>query len=168
MFHFSRSIYLVVLKICRLILCVLGQVLTLLFESSSLVMGPENGQGTCCKGIEVLDQSEHTLALMKEAFTLVPNPNLEYMLRSVASKLAQIYIDKIAFDCETIETLKLAMNKSITTFMPTLDMIWTTIHLAWAVTGSNQHAFDDQSIDPELLNNDNEKSIEVEDMCGMN
>lgn len=147
----------------------MGQVLTLLFQSSSLVMGPETGQGTCYyKGVEVLDQSEHTLTLMKEAFSLVPNPNLEYMLRSVASKLARKYIDKIAMDCETIETLKLAMNKSITKFMPTLDMIWTTIHLAWAMTGSNQHTFDDQSIDPELHNNVNGKTIDVEDMCGMN
>lgn len=147
----------------------MGQVITQLCQSSGLVMGSSIGKDHCLyKGVEVLDQCDETLALMKEAFGLVPNPNLEYMLRSVTSKLARKYIDKIAFNCDTLETLKLAMNKSLSKFMPTLDMIWTTIQLAWAMAGSNQHMFDDQLNNPELHNNLNGKSIEMEDMCGMN
>ncbi|VVC40180.1 Hypothetical protein CINCED_3A020619 [Cinara cedri] len=161
----KRSIYLVVLKICRLVLCVMGQVITQLCQSSELVMGSSTDKEHCLyKGVELLEQCDETLALMKEAFGLVPNPNVEYMLRSVTSKLARRYIDKIAFSCETLETLKLAMNKSLSKFMPTMDMIWTTIQLAWAMAGSNQYVVDDQLNNSELHNNLYGKSTEMEDI----
>lgn len=164
-----RSIYLVVLKICRLILCVMGQVITQLCQSSGLVMGSSTDNEHCLyKGVEVLDQCDDTLALMKEAFGLVPNPNLEYMLRNVTSKLARRYIDKIATGCETLEALQSAINKSLSKFMPTLDMIWNTIQLAWAMAGANQHMLDGQLNNADLHNNLNGKSLEMEDMCGMN
>lgn len=166
---FSRSIYLVVLKICRLVFCVMGQVITQLCQSSGLVMGASTDNERCLyKGIEVLDQCDDTLALMKEAFGVVPNPNLEYMLRSVTSKLARRYIDKIATNCETLEVLQAAINKSLSKFMPTLDMIWTTIQLAWAMAGANQHLFDTHLNNSDLHNNLNEKSLDIEDICGMN
>lgn len=157
------------LKICRLVLCVMGQVITQLYQAPGLIMGTSTENERCLyKGVEVLDQSDDTLALMKEAFGVVPNPNLEYMLRNVTSKLARRYIDKIAIGCETLETLQLAINKSLSKFMPTLDMIWTTIQLAWAMAGANQHMFDGQLNNIDLHNNLNGKTLEMEDMCGKN
>lgn len=162
-----RSIYLVVLKICRLILCVMGQVITQLCQSSGLLVSTSINNECLYKGIEVLDQCDETLTLMKEAFDLVPNPNLEYMLRSVTSKLARRYIDEISNGCETLEALQLAFNNSLSKFMPTLDMIWTTIQLAWAMAGANQHMFDYQLNNEDLHDNLNGKSLEMEDMYGM-
>lgn len=156
------------LKICRLVLCVMGQVITQLCQSSGLVMGSSTDNERCLyKGVEVLDQCDDTLSLMKEAFSLVPNPNLEYMLRNVTSKLARRYIDKIATGCETMEALQLAINKSLSKFMPTLDMIWNTIQLAWAMAGANQQMLDGQLNNADLHDNLNKKSLEMEDMCGM-
>lgn len=156
------------LKICRLILCVMGQVITQLCQSSGLVMGASTDNEHCLyKGVDVLDQCDNILSLMKEAFSLVPNPNLEYMLRNVTSKLARRYIDRIATGCETLEALQLAINNSLSKFMPTLEMIWTTIQLAWAMAGANQHMFDNQLNNADLHNNLNGKSLEMEDMSGM-
>lgn len=158
----------VVLKICRLVLCVMGQVIIQLCQSPGLIMGISVDNERLFKGVDVLDQGDDTLALMKEAFGIVPNPNLEYMLRNVTSKLARRYIDKIAIGCETLEALQLAINKSLSKFMPTQDMIWTTIQLAWAMAGANQHMFDGQLNNSDLHNNLNGKTLEMEDMCGMN
>lgn len=161
--------YLVVLKICRLVLCVMGQVIIQLCQSSGLVMDISSDNEHCLhKGVEILDQCDDTLALMKEAFSLVPNPNLEYMLRSVTSKLARRYIDKIAIGCENLDALQLAINKSLSKFMPTLDMIWITIQLAWAMAGANQHMLDNQLNNIDLHDNLIGKSLEMEDMCGKN
>lgn len=158
----------VVLKICRLVLCVMGQVIILLCQSSGLVMGTSTDNDRCLhKGVEVLDQCDDTLALMKEAFGLVPNPNIEYMLRSVTNKLARKFIDKIATGCETLEALQMAINKSLSKFMPNLDMIWTTIQLAWAMAGANQNMFDGQLNNADLHNNLNGRSLDTEDICGM-
>lgn len=166
--NFFRSIYLVVLKICRLVLCVIGQVITQVCQSSGLVMGSStDNEHFLYKGVDVLDQCDDTLALMKEAFSMVPNPNVEYMMRSVTSKLARKYIDKIAIGCENLEALQSAVNKSLSKFMPTLDMIWTTIQLAWAMAGGNQHMFGGQLNNLDLHENLNGKSLEMEDMCGM-
>lgn len=146
----------------------MGQVIIQLCQSPELIMGTSTDNERCLyKGIEVLDQSDDTLALMKEAFGVVPNPNLEYMLRNVTSKLARRYIDKIAIGCNTLEALQVAINKSLSKFMPTLDMIWTTIQLAWAMAGANQHKFDSQLNNIDLHNNLNGKTLEMEDMCGM-
>jgi len=145
----------------------MGQVVTQLCQSSGLLI--DTSIDHCLhKGVEILDQCDDTLALMKEAFGLVPNPNLEYMLRNVTSKLARRYIEKIAFGCENLEALQLAINKSLSTFMPTMDMIWTTIQLAWAMAGANQHMFDGQLNNIDLHDNLNGKSLEMEDICGMN
>lgn len=145
----------------------MGQVVTQLCQSSELLM--DTSMDYCLhKGVEILDQCDDTLALMKEAFSLVPNPNLEYMLRNVTSKLARRYIERIAIGCENVEVLQLAINKSLSTFMPTMDMIWTTIQLAWAMAGANQHMFDGQLNNTDLHDNLNGKSLEMEDMCGMN
>ncbi|XP_022160014.1 probable ubiquitin carboxyl-terminal hydrolase FAF-X [Myzus persicae] len=162
----KRSIYLVVLKICRLVLCVMGQVITQLCQSSGLVMGTSNdNECVVYKGVDVIDQCDDTLALMKEAFGLVPNPNLEYMLRSVTSKLARKFIDKIATGCDTLEDSIIAINKSLSKFMPNLDMIWTTIQLAWAMAGANQHMLNGQLNNADLHNNLNGRSLEMEDIC---
>lgn len=147
----------------------MGQVITQLCQSSRSTIGASTDNERCLyKGVDVLDQCDDTLALMKEAFSLVPNPNLEYMLRSVTSKLARKYIDKIAMDCVTVEAMQLAINKSLSKFMPTLEMIWTTIQLAWAMAGANQHMFDCQLNNANLHDHLNGKSLEMEDMCGMN
>jgi len=147
----------------------MGQVVTQLCQSSGLVMDTSTNNEHCLhKGVEGLDQCDDTLALMKEAFSLVPNPNLEYMLRSVTSKLARRYIDKIAIGCENLEALQLAINKSLSKFMPTLGMIWTTIQLAWAMAGANLHMFDGQLNNTDLHDNLNEKPLEMEDISGMN
>jgi hypothetical protein len=147
----------------------MGQIITQLCQSPELIMGTSTDNERCLyKGIEVLDQGDDTLTLMKEAFGVVPNPNLEYMLRNVTSKLARRYIDKIAIGCETLESLQVTINKSLSKFMPTLDMIWTTIQLAWAMAGANQHKFDGQLNNTDLHNNLNGKALEMEDMCGMN
>lgn len=146
----------------------MGQIITQLYQSPGLVMGTSTDNDRCLyKGIEVLDHRDDTLALMKEAFGLVPNPSLEYMLRSVTSKLARRYIDKIATGCETLEALQFALNKSLSKFMPTLDMIWTTVQLAWAMAGANQHMFDGQLNNADLHDNLNEKTLEVDDIYGM-
>jgi len=145
----------------------MGQVITQLCQSSELIMGTSNDNEHCLyKGVDVVDQCDDALALMKEAFGLVPNPNLEYMLRSVTSKLARKFIDKIANGCETLEALQIAINKSLSKFMPNLDMIWTTIQLAWAMAGANQHMFDSQLNNANLHDNLNGKSLEMEDICG--
>lgn len=146
----------------------MGQVITQLCQSSGLVMGASIDNDHCLyKGVDVLDQCDNILSLMKEAFSLVPNPNLEYMLRNVTSKLARRYIDRIATGCETLEALQLTINNSLSKFMPTLEMIWTTIQLAWAMAGANQHMFDSQLNNADLHNNLNGKSLEMEDMSGM-
>lgn len=147
----------------------MGQVITQLCQSPRLTMGTSTDIECCLyDGVDVLDQCDDTLTLMKEAFSLVPNPNLEYMLRNVTSKLARKYIDKIAVDCVTVEAMKSAINKSLSKFMPTLEMIWTTIQLAWAMAGANQSMFDCQLNISDLHDNLNGKSLEMEDMCGMN
>lgn len=145
----------------------MGQVITQLCPSSGMVMGTSTDNEYLYKEVEVLDHCDDTLALMKEAFSLVPNPNLEYMLRNVTSKLARRYIDKITIGCETLEALQLAINKSLSKFMPTMDMIWMTIQLAWAMAGANQHMFDSQLNNTDLHDSLNGKSLEMEDMCGM-
>ncbi|XP_050542237.1 probable ubiquitin carboxyl-terminal hydrolase FAF-X isoform X2 [Daktulosphaira vitifoliae] len=157
----KRSINLVILKISRLILCVMGQVITQLYQSPGLIINSSDSDECLYKGIEVLDQSEESLTLMKEAFNLVPNPNVEYMLRSVTLKLARRYIDRIAIGCESLETLQLAINKSLLKFIPTLDMIWNIIKLSWLMSGVQQKNCGDP------LNNDhhlNGKLLEMEDV----
>jgi len=138
----------------------MGQVITQLYLSS-------DNKHCLYKGIDVLNECDNTLALIKDAFSLVPKPSLEYMLRSVTSKLARRYIDKIASGCETQEALQSAINKSLSKFMPTMEMVWTTIQLAWAMAGANQHLFDNQLHNTDLHDHLNEKSLELEDISGM-
>jgi len=146
----------------------MGQVITQLCQSSGLVLGTSNDNKCCLyKGVDVIDQCDDTLALMKEAFGLVPNPSLEYMLRSVTSKLARKFIDKIANGCDTLEDSIVAINKSLSKFMPNLDMIWNTIQLAWAIAGANQHMLDGKLNNADLHDNLNGKPLEMEDICGM-
>lgn len=167
---FFRSIYLVVLKICRFVLCVMGQVLTRLYQSinNELLMGSSSdNEHALYRGVDVLNECDNTLALMKEAFSHVPNPNLDYTLRNVTSELAKRYIDKIASGCETVEALQSAINSSLSKFMPTMEMVWTTIQLTWAMAGANQHLFDNHLNNTDLHDHLNEKSLELEDINGM-
>jgi hypothetical protein len=105
-----RSAYLTVLKMCKLLLTVIGHVMARVVDDpqpsppqQNECGGPDgNGLGnlSLCSSsntaMPTLNSLRSPVAVLRQALHSIPNQNTEYMLRSVASKLAQNLAEQVS------------------------------------------------------------------------
>ncbi|PSN47507.1 putative ubiquitin carboxyl-terminal hydrolase FAF-X [Blattella germanica] len=129
----KRSAYLTVLKMCKLLLTVIGHVMARVVDDpqpsppQQNECGAPDGNGG---GNLVLTSNSNStptsnsprspVAVLRQALHSIPNQNTEYMLRSVASKLAQNLAEQaLAWELPNITTVR------------------AIIRLAWAASSGN-------------------------------
>ncbi|XP_046668911.1 probable ubiquitin carboxyl-terminal hydrolase FAF-X isoform X3 [Homalodisca vitripennis] len=136
----KRSAYLMVLKICKLLLSVLGHVMYRCLEES-----PVPGDQECPDGMV----QRCPVSVLKHALASVPNISTEYMLRNVACQLAENYAEQVASgeygECPLVAA---AMAWEI----PGADTIRAVIRLAWASCFGNLHLLDHDLFNQQLGN----------------
>jgi hypothetical protein len=105
-----RSAYLTVLKMCKLLLTVIGHVMARVVDDpqpsppqQNECGGPDgNGLGnlSLCSisnaSTPTVNSPRSPVAVLRQALHSIPNQNTEYMLRSVASKLAQNLAEQVS------------------------------------------------------------------------
>uniref|UniRef100_A0A224XFS3 Putative ubiquitin carboxyl-terminal hydrolase faf-x n=1 Tax=Panstrongylus lignarius TaxID=156445 RepID=A0A224XFS3_9HEMI len=103
----KRHAYLTVLKICKLMLCIIGHILYMNAENNSQHQGSNQNSPTNCA------------ALLKQALCNIPSPVSEIVIRNISSKVAQAYIEKYGVE-----------NKW-SNWSPSQEMIHALMQFAW-------------------------------------
>lgn len=105
-----RSAYLTVLKMCKLLLTVIGHVMARVVDDpqpsppQQNECGGPDGNGLGNLGLfsssntstPTINSPRSPVAVLRQALHSIPNQNTEYMLRSVASKLAQNLAEQVS------------------------------------------------------------------------
>lgn len=86
----ARSAYLTVLKMCKLLLTVIGYVMARVAEDPP---APPPSEG----GAVDAPPTRSAVLQLRQALHSIPNQNTEYMLRSVAVKLAQSLAEQVSW-----------------------------------------------------------------------
>lgn len=128
----KRSAYLTILKLCKLLLTIVGNVMACVMdEIQPPPTNPENHEQHA--------NNRSLVAVLKQALHSVPNQNTEYMLRSVAVKLAQHMATPIlAGDAESEKCRSLFVQRQAFSWgLPDLATILAIIKVAWAASTGN-------------------------------
>ncbi|KZC06489.1 putative ubiquitin carboxyl-terminal hydrolase FAF-X [Dufourea novaeangliae] len=127
----KRAAYLTVLKLCKLLLTVVGNVMACVLDEV---------QAGISENQENHVQSNWTpMAVLKQALQSVPNQNTECMLRSIAAKLAQHLARFVLCGRTESDTCMQLYMQTLSWELPIMDVatIRAIIRLAWAAsTGS--------------------------------
>uniref|UniRef100_A0A146LHV0 ubiquitinyl hydrolase 1 n=3 Tax=Lygus hesperus TaxID=30085 RepID=A0A146LHV0_LYGHE len=99
----KRHAYLTVLKICKLMLCIVGYIMY-----------------NCGENGVQLESSPNTALMLKQALYTTPSPASEVVVRTVSLKVAKAYVEQYGFE-----------NKW-TKWLPQKEMMVSLTQLAWA------------------------------------
>lgn len=125
----KRSAYLTVLRLCKLLLTVLGNVMACMDEIQQAGFSENQDNYT--------HNNRGPLTVLKQAFQSVPNQNTEYMLRSVAAKLAQHLAHRILSGGHEADKYQQLFMQALSWELPDVATIRAIIRLAWAASTSN-------------------------------
>lgn len=132
----KRSAYLTVLKFCKFLLTVIGNIMVYVMDN--------------------IDDDNHrnnqvSINVLKQALQSIPNQNTEYMLRAVATKLTQQLagstIMSLREESESDKSRQLFVQ-ALLWDLPSIDTIRAIIRLAWAASIGN---FSNTNASPEAL-----------------
>ncbi|XP_076659536.1 ubiquitin carboxyl-terminal hydrolase-like faf [Halictus rubicundus] len=127
----KRAAYLTVLKLCKLLLTVVGNVMACVLDEMQAGIS-ENQENHA-------HNNRTPVAVLKQALQSVPNQNTEYMLRSVAAKLAQHLAHWVSSGGTESDKCRQLFMQALSWELPLMDVptIRAIIRLAWAAsTGS--------------------------------
>jgi len=125
----KRSAYLTVLRLCKLLLTVLGNVMACVMDEVQQSGTSENHDN------HVNNRSRVTV--LKQALQSVPNQSTEYMLRSVAAKLAQHLAHRMLSGGSEADRCRQLFVQALSWELPDVATIRAIIRLAWAASTSN-------------------------------
>ncbi|XP_024944100.1 probable ubiquitin carboxyl-terminal hydrolase FAF-X isoform X6 [Cephus cinctus] len=128
----KRSAYLTVLKLCKLLLTIVGNVMACVMDEVQQQSGsvPENHDNH-------LHNNRGPVAILKQALHSVPNQNTEYMLRSVAAKLAQYLANQMLSGGSESDRCRQLFVQALSWELPDMATIRAIIRLAWAASSGN-------------------------------
>lgn len=92
-FFSHRAAYLVVLKICKLLLTTVGKCIVQVETDSVHCHGSPDSLSPSSPNTVMLTGR---VSVLQQALTHIPNPNSEFMLRNVSSRLAQLLHDQVS------------------------------------------------------------------------
>lgn len=127
----KRAAYLTVLKLCKLLLTVVGNVMACVLDEMQAGIS-ENQENHA-------HNNRTPVAVLKQALQSVPNQNTEYMLRNVAAKLAQHLAHWVSSGGTESDKCRQLFMQALSWELPLMDVptIRAIIRLAWAAsTGS--------------------------------
>lgn len=123
----KRSAYLTVLRLCKLLLTVMGNMMACVMDEVQQTSTPENHDHHC--------NNRGRVAVLKQALQSVPNQSTEYMLRNVAAKLAQHLAHRI---CGTeADRCRQLFMQALSWELPDVATVRAIIRLAWAASTGN-------------------------------
>lgn len=125
----KRAAYLTVLKLCKLLLTVVGNVMA--FVMDEFCMQQENHHDNQTHNNRVL------ISVLKQALNTVPNANTEYVLRRVAIKLAQQLTSYILLGGAESNRCRALFKQALSWELPDINTIRAIIKLAWAASTGN-------------------------------
>ncbi|KAJ4427081.1 hypothetical protein ANN_24696 [Periplaneta americana] len=147
----KRSAYLTVLKMCKLLLTVIGHVMARVVDdpqpspSQQTECGTLDGNGTGNLGLScsssnsapISNSPRSPVSVLRQALHSIPNQNTEYMLRSVASKLAQNLAEQILITGNEGERSRPMFVQALAWELPNITTVRAIIRLAWAASSGN-------------------------------
>ncbi|KAK0096487.1 hypothetical protein PV326_005319 [Microctonus aethiopoides] len=123
----KRSAYLTVLKLSKLLLTVIGNVMAFVMDEMHHVENHDSH----------FYNNRAFVVVLKQALQNVPNPNTEYMLRSVATKLAQHLANQILSGGTESDRCRQLFMQALSWELPDMATIRAIIKLAWAASTGN-------------------------------
>ncbi|XP_015113730.1 probable ubiquitin carboxyl-terminal hydrolase FAF-X isoform X2 [Diachasma alloeum] len=126
----KRSAYLTVLKLCKLLLTVIGNLMGCVMDEVQQATIPENHD-------TYFQNNRNLVAILKQALHTVPNQNTEYMLRSVATKLAQHLASQMLSGGTESDRCRQLFIQGLSWELPDMATIRAIIKLAWAASSGN-------------------------------
>lgn len=128
----KRSAYLTVLKLCKLLLTVMANVMALLIDEVPFANSQANHDNQPNKQVPI--------TVLKQALHSVPNQNTEYILRSVAIKLATLLANDMLGGSSELDRCRQLLLQALSWELPDVATIRAIIRLAWAASsGSLNH-----------------------------
>nr|CAD7589819.1 unnamed protein product [Timema genevievae] len=128
----KRSAYLTVLKICKLLLTVIGHVMSRVTEDPQS-SPPQHIECGAPDG----NLPMSPVAVLRNALHSIPSQNTEYMLRSVALKLAQGMAEQILMASSEGERARPMFLQALSWELPNMSTVRAVIRLAWASSSGN-------------------------------
>ncbi|XP_034939757.1 probable ubiquitin carboxyl-terminal hydrolase FAF-X isoform X2 [Chelonus insularis] len=128
----KRSAYLTVLKLCKLLLTVIGNVMACVLDDMQQHQN-ENHEGHH----QNFHNNRGMIAVLKQALNSVPNQSTEYMLRSVATKLAHHLANKILSNETESDRSRQLFMQAMSWELPDMMTIRAIIKLAWAASSGS-------------------------------
>ncbi|XP_065223298.1 probable ubiquitin carboxyl-terminal hydrolase FAF-X isoform X3 [Planococcus citri] len=136
----KRAAFLTVLKICYVLLSVVGHIAYKVAESSRnylIESSPQSEDGFA---------TNNALILIKDAFYSLPIHSTDSAVRSlVACKVAQKFIDEVYMNTRCIEFHSSIIDEGVKCSIPRLETIRAIIRLAWACAGGNMQLLVDSA-----------------------
>ncbi|XP_012278998.1 probable ubiquitin carboxyl-terminal hydrolase FAF-X [Orussus abietinus] len=126
----KRSAYLTVLKLCKLLLTVIGNAMACVVDEVQQTSIPENHGN-------LIHNNRGPVAVLKQALHSVPNQNTEYMLRNVAAKLAQHFASQMLSGVSESDRCRQLFIQALSWELPDMATIRAIIRLAWAASTGN-------------------------------
>lgn len=127
----KRSAYLTVLRLCKLLLTVMGNVMACVMDEVQSGT-PENHDNHV--------NNRGRVTVLKQALQSVPNQSTEYMLRSVAAKLAQHLAHRMLSTLSggpEADRCRQLFLQALSWELPDVATIRAIIRLAWAASTGN-------------------------------
>ena len=159
----KRSAYLTVLKLCKLLLTVVGNVMALAMD--------EEDQGNFSENRDTqLHNNRISIAVLKQALQSVPNLSTEYMLRNVAVKLAQMLAMRLMMGQPETDRCRQLFMQALSWELPDIATIRAIIRLAWAASTGNLNNINASTEDLHALHVVNQKEqrcLDINDVLGM-
>ncbi|XP_043475108.1 probable ubiquitin carboxyl-terminal hydrolase FAF-X isoform X1 [Leptopilina heterotoma] len=128
----KRSAYLTVLKLCKLLLTVISNVMVFALDDEDETNFSENRE----RDHQFL-RHKQAIAVLKQSLQNVPNHNTEYMLRNVAASLAELLAIKMINRNLGTERCQQLFKQAIKWELPDIATIRAIIRLAWAASTGN-------------------------------
>nr|CAD7574966.1 unnamed protein product [Timema californicum] len=128
----KRSAYLTVLKICKLLLTVIGHVMSRVTEDPQS-SPPQHIECGAPDGNVPMSP----VTVLRNALHSIPSQNTEYMLRSVALKLAQGLAEQILMASSEGERARPMFLQALSWELPNMSTVRAVIRLAWASSSGN-------------------------------
>lgn len=131
----KRSAYFTVLKLCKLLLTVIGNVMVRVIDEvvQQRSSSPENhdNHDNHSNGVR------GPIAVLKQALHSVPNQSTEHMLRTVAAKLAQHLADQMLSGGTESDRCRQLFVQALSWQLPDIATIKAIVRLAWAASTGN-------------------------------
>ncbi|CAG5097169.1 Similar to Usp9x: Probable ubiquitin carboxyl-terminal hydrolase FAF-X (Mus musculus) [Cotesia congregata] len=128
----KRSAYLTVLKLCKLLLTVVGNVVACVLDD----MQQSDNHDTH------YHNNRGFIVILKQALQNVPNQNTEYMLRSVATKLTQHLVNQMPPGGTESDRCCQMFMQAVNFELPDMPTIRAIIKIAWAASTGNLNNVD--------------------------